>query len=301
MQKHDVGFVGLGAMGQLVARRFLGAGLTVCGFDLSTEALGAFEADGGIVANDAAATSEATPMTVLFVVNAQQAESVLFDEGGIADRAADGHIIISCVTMSASDARAIAKCCTERGLIFLDAPVSGGTVGAEAGTLSIMASGPADAYTTCMPIFSAMGKHILHVGLDAGQGSSFKTINQMLCGVHLAIAGEALALAEKAGLDPRQVFELVSQSAASSWMLNDRGPAMLERHYQPVNSAVDIFVKDLGVVQDLARELKFPATVSSAALQSFLGASGAGMGQMDDSAVTEFYRLISDHESTDAT
>jgi len=202
--------------------------------------------------------------------------------------------------MGASDARALALRCEEHGLVFIDAPVSGGTVGAESGNLSIMASGPTDTMVQCEPILSVMGGHVMNVGSEAGQGSTFKTINQMLCGVHLAVAGEAMALASKAGLDTQQVFDLVSQSAASSWMLNNRGPGMINRHYQPVNSAVDIFVKDLGVVQDLARELKFPATVSSAALQSFLGASGAGLGQVNDAAVTEFYRLASSIAENDS-
>jgi 3-hydroxyisobutyrate dehydrogenase len=131
--------------------------------------------------------------------------------------------------------------------------------------------------------------------VEAGQGSTFKTINQLLCGVHLAAAGEAIAMAARAGLDSQQVFDLVSESAAASWMLRDRGPAMVQRSYIPVRSAVDIFVKDLGLVLDLARDLRFPASVSAAALQSFLGTSGAGFGQQDDAAVTEFYRLGAIH------
>jgi 3-hydroxyisobutyrate dehydrogenase len=193
--------------------------------------------------------------------------------------------------MSASDARGLATRCAERGLVFVDAPVSGGVAGAAAGTLSIMAAGPADALEACAPVFAAMGGKVLNVGRQAGQGSTFKTINQLLCGVHLAAAGEAMAMAARAGLDAHQVFDLVSESAAASWMLRDRGPSMVARSYTPTRSAVDIFVKDLGLVVDLARELRFPATVSAAALQSFLGASGAGFGQQDDAAVTEFYRL----------
>ncbi len=295
MTKLILGFVGLGAMGQNAARQLLLAGHRVQGFDLRTESLQSFAAQGGEVAASPAQVCAQAVGTVLFVVNAAQAEAVLFGKDGMAEAAAPGHLVISCVTMSAADARGLAARCREHGLVFVDAPVSGGVAGAEAGSLSIMAAGPAAALDACAPVFAAMGSRVLRVGEEAGQGSTFKTINQLLCGVHLAAAGEAMAMAARAGLDTQQVFDLVSESAAASWMLRDRGPAMVTRTYTPVRSAVDIFVKDLGLVLDLARDLRFPASISAAALQSFLGASGAGFGKRDDAAVTEFYRLEATH------
>ena len=295
MTKLTLGFVGLGAMGQNAARQLLLAGHRVQGFDLRQESLQTFAEHGGEVAASLAHVGKNAMGTVIFVVNAVQAEAVLFGAEGLAANAAPGHLVISCVTMSAADAKRLAARCRASGLVFIDAPVSGGVAGAAAGSLSIMASGPADALEACAPVFAAMGSRVLNVGTEAGQGSTFKTINQLLCGVHLAAAGEAMAIAERAGLDTQQVFDLVSESAAASWMLRDRGPAMVMRTYVPVRSAVDIFVKDLGLVMDLARDLRFPAMVSAAALQSFLGASGAGLGNKDDSAVTEFYRLGASH------
>ncbi len=295
MTKSILGFVGLGAMGQNAARQLLLAGHRVQGFDLRPESLQIFASQGGEVVTTPALAAAQAVGTVLFVVNAAQAEAVLFGADGLVGGAAPGHLVISCVTMSAADARRLALRCQEHGLVFVDAPVSGGVAGAEAGSLSIMASGPAAALDTCAPVFAAMGSRVLNVGTEAGQGSTFKTINQLLCGVHLAAAGEAMAMAARAGLDTQQVFDLVSESAAASWMLRDRGPAMVQRSYTPTRSAVDIFVKDLGLVVDLARDLRFPATVSAAALQSFLGASGAGFGKQDDAAVTEFYRLGATH------
>ncbi len=295
MTKLTLGFVGLGAMGQNAARQLLLAGHRVQGFDLRQESLQTFAEHGGEVAASLAHVGKNAMGTVIFVVNAVQAEAVLFGAEGLAANAALGHLVISCVTMSAADAKRLAARCRASGLVFIDAPVSGGVAGAAAGSLSIMASGPADALEACAPVFAAMGSRVLNVGTEAGQGSTFKTINQLLCGVHLAAAGEAMAIAERAGLDTQQVFDLVSESAAASWMLRDRGPAMVMRTYVPVRSAVDIFVKDLGLVMDLARDLRFPAMVSAAALQSFLGASGAGLGNKDDSAVTEFYRLGASH------
>lgn len=297
MQALTLGFIGLGAMGQNAARRLLLAGHTVQGLDLNPASLARFAGAGGTPVHSAAQACAGALATVIFVVNAQQAETVLLGDNGLAAHAPPGHLVISCVTMSAADARRLASRCEARGLVYVDAPVSGGVVGAENGTLSIMASGPAAALDACAPVLEAMGSRILRVGEQPGQGATFKTINQLLCGVHLAAAGEALAMAARAGLDTQQVLDLVSQSAAASWMLNDRGPAMVARTYTPVRSAVDIFVKDLGLVLDLARDLRFPATVSAAALQSFLGASGAGFGTQDDAAVTEFYRLTRDNKT----
>lgn len=294
MKQLTFGFIGLGAMGLNSARRLLQAGHNVQGFDIRQSSMEQFAKDGGKPAASAGAVTADAQATIIFLVNARQTESVLFGSEGLAVLAPRGHILVSCVTMAAGDARRLASRCAEHGLVYVDAPVSGGVIGAGNGTLSIMASGPKSALDVCAPIFAAMGSRVLYVGDQPGQGSTFKTINQMLCGVHLAVAGEAMALAARAGLDTQQVFDLVSQSAASSWMLKDRGPAMIKRKYSRVNSAVDIFVKDMGVVLDLARDLRFPATVSAAALQSFLGTSGAGFGEADDSAVTEFYRLIRD-------
>ena len=285
-----LGFVGLGAMGQNAARRLLGAGHGVRAFDVRAQALEEIAIAGATPMGSAEQVAVGADITVMFVVNAQQVEDALFGADGLATQAAPGHIVLSCVTMSAADARHLAQRCEGRGLVYVDAPVSGGVVGARDGTLSIMAAGPAAALDRCEPLFAAMGSRIFRVGNEPGQGAMFKTINQLLCGVHLAAAGEALAMAARAGLDAQQVLDLVGESAAASWMLRDRGPAMVQRRYTPVRSAVDIFVKDLGVVLDLARELRFAAPVSAAALQSFLGASGAGFGQQDDAAVTEFYR-----------
>jgi len=127
------------------------------------------------------------------------------------------------------------------------------------------------------------------VGSAPGQGAMVKTINQLLCGVHLAAAGEAMAMAERAGLDLQAVWDVVNFSAAGSWMMNDRGPRMVAQSFDAPTSAVDIFVKDLGIVVDVARELRFPAPLAATALQSFLGASGAGNGRRDDAAVMLYY------------
>jgi 3-hydroxyisobutyrate dehydrogenase len=195
--------------------------------------------------------------------------------------------------MSPDEASALGKRCRERGWRFIDSPVSGGTVGAGSGTLTIMAAGEAQAIEDCRPIYETIGKRFMVVGSEPGQGAMVKTINQLLCGVHLAAAGEAMAMARRAGLDLQAVWDVVNFSAAGSWMLNDRGPRMVAQSFETPTSAVDIFVKDLGIVADVARSLRFPAPLAATALQSFLGSSGAGNGRKDDAAVMLYYEGFS--------
>src|SRR5262249_3515779 len=132
---------------------------------------------------------------------------------------------------------------------FVDAPVSGGTIGAESGTLTIMAAAPHATLVDVRPVLSAMGRRIFHVGERPGQGATIKTISQLLVGIHTAAAAEALALAQKSGIADKQLLDILGGSSAASWMLNDRGPAMLSDSPKPT-STVDIFIKDLGIVLD---------------------------------------------------
>ncbi|MFD0935032.1 NAD(P)-dependent oxidoreductase, partial [Methylobacterium trifolii] len=174
---------------------------------------------------------------------------------------------------------------------FVDAPVSGGVVGATAATLSIMAAAPAETLAAVRPVLDALGDKIFHVGTEPGQGATVKAVNQLLCGVHIAAAAEAMALAERVGVDLAVVLEILSGSSASSWMLRDRGPRMLEDE-PTVTSAVDIFVKDLGIVLEAGRGAKAALPLAALAHQLFLSASGRGDGSADDSQVIGSYRAL---------
>ena len=174
---------------------------------------------------------------------------------------------------------------------MVDAPVSGGVAGALAASLTIMAAAPTEAFDAVRPILDAMGGKVVHVGLKPGQGAVVKSVNQLLCGVHIAAAAEALALAAKVGVDTAVMLDIVSGSAASSWMLRDRGPRMLEAD-PIVTSTIDIFVKDLGIVMDAGRDAKAALPLAALALQSFLAASGQGKGTADDSQVIQVYHRL---------
>ncbi|WP_349367751.1 NAD(P)-dependent oxidoreductase [Salinarimonas sp.] len=283
-----VGVVGLGAMGLPMASRLASGGFAVAGFDLREAARAALAQAGGEAAGSAAAAAEGADALILMVVNAAQAEAAL---DAALDALAPDALVLLMATCAPADAARIGARVTESGRTVLDAPVSGGVKGAQSGTLTIMAAGEGAAFARARPLLERLGDKIFHVGERAGQGAMVKTVNQLLCGVHIAACAEALSLGEKAGLDSGQLLEILSGSAASSWMLRDRGPRMLEDD-PSVASAVDIFVKDLGLVLDAGREARAALPLAASALQMFLAASGQGHGGADDSQVLRAYRAL---------
>lgn len=285
-----IAFIGLGAMGRPMARRLVEHQFRVQGFDLSAEALAVHTANGGIACGSAIEAAKGAEALVLMVVNAAQARAALVASGALEALKPDALVILM-ATCSPADAREIGGMVSKSGRRFLDAPVSGGVVGAEAGTLTIMAGGVKTVFEAAKPYLSALGDKLYHVGENTGDGAMVKTINQLLCGVHIAVAAEAFAFAEKAGLDTGLLLQILGQSAAASWMVNNRGPRMLETEPE-VTSAVDIFVKDLGLVLDAGRTAKVALPIAALAHQMFLAASGAGHGPADDSQVIRAYRAL---------
>lgn len=285
-----VAFIGLGAMGIPMAKRLVEKQFRIQGFDLNPQALEAHAANGGIASASAVEAATGAEALVLMVVNATQARAALVTSGAL-DALGKDALVILMATCAPVDAAAIAEMVRAAGKRFLDAPVSGGVVGAEAGTLTIMAGGDAGIFEAAKPYLAAMGDKLYHVGQNPGDGAMVKTINQLLCGVHIAAAAEAFALGEKAGLDTELLLKILGQSAAASWMINNRGPRMLEVEPQ-VTSAVDIFVKDLSLVLDAGRSSKVALPLAAASHQMFLAASGAGHGTADDSQVIRAYRAL---------
>ncbi|MCJ2015613.1 NAD(P)-dependent oxidoreductase [Methylobacterium sp. J-076] len=285
-----IAFVGLGAMGMPMARHLVAAGFDVRGYDIRPESRAALAAAGGGEAGtvrDAAAGAEAI---LLMVVNAPQAEDVLFAQGALDALAPDATVVLmaTCPPQAVMD---IAARVAASGRRFIDAPVSGGVVGAESATLTIMAAAPAGVLAAMRPVLDRLGDKVFHVGTEPGQGATVKAVNQLLCGVHIAATAEALSLAERVGVDLAVVLEILSGSSASSWMLRDRGPRMLEDEPR-VTSAVDIFVKDLGIVLEAGRGAKAALPLASLAHQLFLSTSGRGEGARDDSQVIGAYRAL---------
>lgn len=290
MQNDRIAFVGLGAMGLPMARNLVRAGYPLRGFDTRDTARQALAQAGGEASPDLAHACAGADRLVLMVVNIAQARAVLIAGGAVSALPAGARICLM-ATCPPPEVAALAADIAAAGHELIDCPVSGGVVGAEAGTLTIMAAAPRASFQAVEPMLRAMGDKLYHCGETPGQGAMVKAINQLLCGVHLAAAAEALALGEKAGVDGATLLEIVAGSAASSWMLRDRGPRMLEQAPR-VTSAVDIFVKDLGIALSAGRGAGMGLPLAAAAHQMFLAESGAGHGLSDDSQVIAAYRRL---------
>ena len=285
-----LGFVGLGAMGSPMAKRLAGAGFELKVFDVLDERTRPLVKLGAVSASSLKEVAERTEALVVMVANAEQAEGVLFGEGGAAEALPEGAAVVIMSTIGPEAVRQLADGLGGRGLRTMDAPVSGGVARAEKGDLLIMAGGPEDLFEELRPVLAAMGSSVVHCGPRVGDGQAVKLVNQLLCGVHIAAAAEALAYAESLDLDPRFVFETIRHGAANSFMLEDRGERMLEEEFVPPKSALDIFVKDMGLVRRAAEERGFETPLSSAALELYLAGKVAGLGAEDDSGVIRVFR-----------
>ncbi len=284
-----VGLIGLGAMGRGVAANLIRAGHDLVAHDIRPDAGHAFVETGGRFAASLAELGRHADVFVSFVVDAEQTETVLFGPDGLVGRTRPQAVFVACSTMSPAYVTTLAPRLAAHGIELIDAPVTGGMVGAANGTLTVMAAGDPRVYQRVEPVLRAFGSRVHHLGDTPGAGARMKVINQLLCGVHLAAAGEALALARRQGLPLDKTLEILGSGAAASWMLADRGPRMVAGDHDQVTSAVDIFVKDLSLVLDATRECRFAAGLAHAAYLAFLETTGRGLGAKDDSAVMTHY------------
>ena len=287
--KTKLGFIGLGAMGRGAVSNLLAKGYDVVGYDVRADALEWLRAQGGTPASSLAEMARQVHIVVCFVVNSQQTEAVLFGDGGLVGQLPPGALFIACSTMDPGYVRELEARMAKHSLTLIDAPVTGGAIGAERGTLTIMGSGTSEAFKVARPVLETFGARVHYLGL-AGSGAQMKILNQLLCGVHLAAAGEALALAKRQGLPLDLTLEILCSGAAGSWMLADRGPRMIAEQFDNITSAVDIFVKDMSLVLDATREARFPASLAHTAYLAFLATSARGLGTKDDSAVMTHYQ-----------
>lgn len=288
-----VAVIGLGSMGYGIASSLLRSGFDVAGHDVASAIMDRFAADGGRRANSPAQASADAEVVVSVVVNAAQTEAILFGPDGCADAMSRDAVFVSSATMAPDAARGLARRLESSGRHYLDAPISGGAQRAAEGRLTVLASGSRAAFDRARPVLDAMATSVYDLGDVPGMGAAFKMVNQLLAGVHIAAACEAVAFAARMGLDLSRVYEVITASAGNSWMFENRVPHILDGDYRP-RSAVDIFTKDLGIVLDIARTGKFPVPMASAALQLFLMTAAAGMGGDDDASVARLFARIAD-------
>ena len=288
MTDKNIGVVGLGAMGRGMAASLRRAGWNVHVCDVRLEAAQAFAADGGVACASPAELAAHCEVIVSVVVNAAQTEAVLFGEGGAAAALRPGSLFIMCSTVDPNVSVQFETRLAGLGLLYLDAPISGGAAKAASGEMTMMTSGTPAAYAKAGGALDAMAAKVYKLGDKAGNGSKVKIINQLLAGVHIAAAAEAMALGLREGVKAEDIYEVITHSAGNSWMFENRMAHVLAADYTPL-SAVDIFVKDLGLVLDTARASKFPLPLSATAHQMFMQASTAGYAKEDDSAVIKIF------------
>ena len=283
-----VGLVGLGAMGLGMAQTLRRAGHELCVFDVRRDVADAFAVDGGVSCGSLAELGAVCDVVFSVVVNAAQTEAVLFGEGGCAAHMKPGSVFVMCSTVDPNWSVALEARLQALGLHYIDAPISGGAARAASGQMTMMTAGKPEAYAVAEPYLKAMAAKVYRLGDCAGAGSKVKIINQLLAGVHIAVAAEAMALGLREGVNAEALYEVITNSAGNSWMFENRMAHVLAGDYTPL-SAVDIFVKDLGLVLDMARASKFPLPLSSTAHQMFMQASTAGFAREDDSAVIKIF------------
>ena len=285
-----VGWIGLGAMGGPMAAVLADAGHQVTAFDVAAGRAASLARQGLTAAATALEAAAGADVLALMVATEAQAEAVLFGDDQLAAALPPGCVVLLMATVGPAAVISLAPRLEALGVGLVDAPVSGGTTRAGTGDLLMMVSGAEPAVTAVRPLLDAMASSAPLVGAQVGDGQKVKLVNQLLCGVHIAAAGEALAFAEALGLDARATWNVLRTGAAASFMLDDRGSRMVDDANQEVRSALDIFVKDMGLVVDAARQSTYPAPLASIAEQLYLSGRRAGLGRSDDSSVIEVLR-----------
>ncbi|MBN1306155.1 MAG: NAD-binding protein [Anaerolineales bacterium] len=278
-----VGYIGLGLMGKPIARNIMKAGYPTIVHNRSRGAVDELVKEGAAPASSPAEVAEQVDVVFTNLPDSPDVELVALGPRGIIAGAHEGLIHVDNSTIKPVTARQVAAALSDKGVQSLDAPVSGGDIGAQNGTLTIMAGGPVDALQTVMPIFEAMGKTITHVG-ESGAGQIAKACNQIMVAAQMVAMGELLIFAQKAGADPKKVVQAISAGAAQCWTLDNKPARLFAGNREPGFKAY-MQAKDLNIVMETAREYGIPLPVSAETAQLFNAMLEMGMGNLDNSAV----------------
>lgn len=294
-----IAVLGLGAMGLPTATHLTGIG-QVRGFDIAPERVALAEQAGVVGCASAREAATGADLVVLAVRNGEQLEAALFGDDGVVAVLSPGAGVILTSTVGMAGIDRVVGRLGEAGVLLIDAPVSGGPTRAGDGTLLVTVGADDAAWALALPVLDHMAGTLVRVGDSPGAGQAMKTVNQLLCGVHIAAAGEAMALAGRLGLDPSAALDALMAGAAGSWMLGDRGPRAIQAlngEEAEVRSRLDIFVKDMGIVTDAAKQVGLSTPLAAAAEQLYLQGLSRGMAAKDDSSVV----LLIDPEATNNT
>ena len=277
--------VGLGSMGFGIAQSLIRAGYNVYGQDKNPKQQKRLIEEGGYDKNVPFNDLQAV---IIVVLNEKQTREIIFGQNGISEKLKKNTLIMVCTTVAPDFAKEMASSCNDKELLYLDAPISGGSKKSAEGKLSYMISGSQKAFEVAKPILDCTSEIVFEFGEHVGSGSAMKAVNQMLAGVHIAAMAEAITFGITQGIDPKRFLEVISKCAGTSWMLENRTPHIIDNDYSP-KSSINIWPKDLGIVLDIAKNSNFSAPLTAAALQQFVSAAGSGLGQEDDAAVAKIY------------
>ncbi len=280
-----VGIIGTGAMGGGVVASLVRAGFATFARDIDPHAQAAAVASGAQGCASAAELAARCEAIIVLVVDAPQVESVLFDRDGVGGSAAPGTIVCVSSTVDPAFAASLAPRLSSQAIALLDAPVSGGPAKAAAGTMTMMVSGDAVAFARAQPVLAQITGRLFALGVRPGDASTFKIVNNLLAGAHLAVAAEALAIALAAGIDLRMLADVVDASSGASWMFADRVPRALADDIRPPRAAAKILTKDVGIAAALAARLGVDAPMAKAALSAYADAIAAGLAEDDDAVL----------------
>jgi 2-hydroxy-3-oxopropionate reductase len=282
-----VGFIGLGTMGREMARNLLKAGFAVRAYDVRPEAVSELAAEGAVAATSPADAARGAAVAVTMLPDTPHVEAVVYGEHGLLKAPPAGRIIVDMSTISPVAVRRMAADLAAVDVAFLDAPVSGGPVGARNAALSIMVGGAADAFATAQPVFRAMGTTITHVGAP-GAGQAVKLCNQLVCGINIQAICEALALARASGVDLDQLRHVLLGGSAASWMLDRLGPQMIAGDAS-AGFRIDLMLKDLRLVLEQAGALDVPLPATALVTSQYVEARAHGEGTNGNQALFRVY------------
>ena len=286
----NIGFIGLGNMGLPMAINLLKAGHHVTGFDLVQSQLDAFTAGGGTLSTNANAAANKADILITMLPASRHVESVYLGESGLLANANPKTLLIDCSTISPKVAQAVASAAKAKGFAMVDAPVSGGTAGAQAATLTFMVGGESSVVECIRPVLEKMGKNIFHAGAS-GAGQTVKVCNNMLLGIQMLGTSEALRLGIANGMDPKVLSDIMSKSSGRNWTLELYNPCPGVMENVPSSKGyaggfgVDLMLKDLGLATENAQDLDASIPLGQLAQELYEAHSKAGNGQLDFSSV----------------
>lgn len=287
MNNMKIGFIGLGRMGLPMSYNLLKAGLDLTVHNRSQPKVEEIAAAGATAAASTAEITQQCDIILACLPDIATSEEIFLGPDGVIANAKPGQILVDHSTVGINTSKACAEAAEAKGALFLDAPISGGSERAENGSLVIMAGGPKEAYDAALHAFDAMGDTVRHTG-PTGTGTTVKLVNQLLVGIHSLAAAEAMLMGAKSGADPALVYELVSSGWGQSFMLDRNAPVMLDQTYDDARAPLRTVLKDLGLIQELARSIDTPTPAGDLAYKVFTQAAEAGLGDFDASVVVRY-------------